>query len=147
MSSDNLTITLAGPPMGKERVRFQRATGRTYTPERTLTYEARVAHAGQIAMQGRPLLDGPLAVIVEAYFPVPESKPKKWKQDALAGVIRPTKKPDFDNVGKICADALNLIVWTDDAQIVDGRVLKWYSATPRTVVTVQPLKQPEGVFA
>lgn len=33
--ADSLTITLAGPPMGKERVRVTK-TGRAYTPERTL---------------------------------------------------------------------------------------------------------------
>lgn len=143
--ADSLTITLAGPPMGKERVRVTK-TGRAYTPERTLNFEARLAHAAQVAMAGRPLYDGPLSVVVEAYMPIAVSKPKKFQEAALAGGERPTKKPDWDNVGKML-DALNLIVWADDAQIVDGRVIKWYSALPRLVVTVQPLKQPEGVFA
>ncbi len=145
--ADSLTITLAGPPMGKERVRFQRATGRTYTPERTLNFEARLAHAAQQVMGNRPLLEGPLTLIVEAYMPIPASKPRKWRESALTGIERPTKKPDFDNIGKICSDALNLIVYGDDAQIVDGRVIKWFSAAPRTVVTVAPLKQTEGVFS
>lgn len=131
--------------MGKERVRVTR-TGRAYTPERTLNFEARMAHAAQLVMEGRPLFEGPLSVIVEAHMPVAESKPRKFKSACLAGQIRPTKKPDWDNIGKLL-DALNLIVWQDDAQIVDGRVIKWYSATPRTVVTVTPLKPMEGVFA
>lgn len=132
--------------MGKERVRVRRATGHVYTPERTINYEARLAHAAQQAMGDRPLFQGPLIVVVEAFMPVAESKPKKFKTAALNGQIRPTKKPDWDNVGKLL-DALNLIVWADDAQIVDGRVVKWYSAAPRVVVTVESVKQEEGVFA
>lgn len=146
--ADSLTITLAGPPMGKERVRVRRATGHLYTPERTLSYEARVAQAGQLAMGDRPLYDGPMSVVIEVYYPVAKSKPKNWLMRALAGIFRPVKKPDWDNVGKICSDALNMIVWVDDAQIVDGRVIKWYSANPRTVISIAPVTQPEeGVFA
>lgn len=133
-----IRIELAGPPMGKERVRFSRATGRTYTPERTLNYEARLAHAAQQAMVGRPLLDGPLDVLVEIYMAVPESKPKRWKADALAGKTRPTKKPDADNFAKVL-DALNMIVWADDSQIVELRVRKFYSERPRFVTSVSVL--------
>ena len=145
MTLDNIRIELAGAPMGKERVRVTK-TGHAYTPERTVNFEARLAHAAQAVMDGRPLLDGPLSVIVQAFMPVAASKPKKFQEAALLGSIRPTKKPDWDNFGKML-DALNLIVWADDAQIVDGRVLKWYSARPRLVVTVQKINQPEGVFA
>ncbi|MBZ9706116.1 RusA family crossover junction endodeoxyribonuclease [Mesorhizobium sp. ESP7-2] len=143
--TDSIIVELAGAPMAKERVRVTK-TGHAYTPERTVNYEARLAHAAQIVMNGRPLLDGPLEVLVETYMPVPESKPKKWKDAALSGQIRPTKKPDWDNFGKIL-DSMNLIVWADDAQIVDGRVVKWYSARPRMVVVVRPVKQNEGAFS
>lgn len=138
-----IEIVLSGPPMAKERVRVTR-TGHAYTPERTLNYEARLAHAAQVVMGDRPLFDGALRVIVEAKMPIPESKPKRWKDAALAGQVRPTKKPDWDNFGKIL-DALNLIVWTDDAQIVEGVVQKWYSARPELRVYVEQVGA-EGAF-
>lgn len=121
--------------------------GHAYTPERTVNYESRLALAAQQAMAGRALLDGPLEVHVSAFMPVAESKPKKWRAAALAGEIRPTKKPDWDNFGKIL-DALNLVVWVDDSQIVDGRVQKFYSDQPRMEIIVRPLQpQPtSGVF-
>jgi Holliday junction resolvase RusA-like endonuclease len=146
MTTDIITIVLAGAPMGKERVRMTRQ-GHAYTPERTVNYESRLALAAQQAMAGRALLDGPLEVFVEAHMPVAESKPKKWKAAALAGDIRPTKKPDWDNFGKIL-DALNLVVWVDDSQIVEGRVQKFYSDQPRMEIRVRPLQpQPtSGVF-
>lgn len=140
-----ITFTLPGAPLGKERVRLHRATGRLYTPERTLNYEARIAAAGQLAMNGRPLLDGPLVLDVCAYVAIPQSKPKRWKAAALAGTIRPTGKPDGDNLLKGVSDGLNLVIWTDDSQIVDARIRKWYSDAPRVVVTVAPeITEPTG---
>lgn len=135
-----LKIVLAGPPMGKERVRFVKATGRTFTPERTVNYESRLALAGQQAMGGRPLYEGPLAVVVTAFMPIAASWPKKRIAAALAGTERPTKKPDWDNFGKIL-DGLNMIVWGDDAQIVDGSIKKFYSDQPRLEVEIRPLDQ------
>jgi Holliday junction resolvase RusA-like endonuclease len=143
--SDSVTIVLAGPPMGKERVRMTRA-GHAYTPERTVNYESRLALAAQQTMNGRALFDGPLEVEIVAFMTIPESKSKKWKADALSGVLRPTKKPDYDNFAKIC-DALNLVVWIDDAQVVDGRIRKFYSAAPRMEITVRSLQPQEGIFA
>lgn len=136
-------IALAGPPMAKQRVRITRS-GHAYTPERTVNYEARLAYAAQEAMKGRPLLEGPLRVDVEVRMPIPKSKPKKFKAAALAGAVRPTKKPDADNFAKML-DALNLIVWADDAQIVDLRVSKFFSDAPAFIARVTPLIK-EGAF-
>jgi len=131
-----IEIVLAGAPMGKERVK-RGAAGNAYTPERTVRFESRLAFEAQHVMNGRPLLEGPLEIEVVALMPVPESKPAKWKAAALLGVERPTKKPDWDNVAKIL-DALNMIVWRDDAQIVGGTVEKHYSAKPMTLIRVSP---------
>ena len=140
-----IEIVLAGAVRGKQRVK-RAAIGHSYTPDRTVRFEDRLALAAQTAMAGRPPFEGPLKMYVEMYFPVPESKPARWKSAALAGQIRPTVKPDWDNGGKM-TDALNLIVWVDDKQIVDGRVVKYYSKNPRTVVRVEPISDLGGVFA
>lgn len=135
MTDDTIVIVLAGAPMGKERVRMTRQ-GHAYTPERTVNYESRLALAAQQVMAGRALLDGPLRVDVTAYVPIAESKPKKWKAEALAGRIRPVKKPDSDNILKVIADGLNLVVWVDDSQIVEARVRKFYGDSPRVEVVI-----------
>lgn len=129
--------------MGKERVRFSKATGRTYTPQRTVNYESRLALAAQQVMGDRPLLEGPLSVDLKVYMAVAVSRPKKWRAAALAGEERPTKKPDLDNFAKIL-DALNLIVWVDDSQIVEMTISKHYSDAPRMEVLVRPLNAPTG---
>jgi len=140
-----IEFTLAGAPVGKGRPRFVKATGRAFTPERTVRFEDRLSLAAQAAMNGRPLMEGPLQVIVEARMPVPVSKPKKWQTAALAGQIRPVVKPDADNFAKML-DACNLIVWTDDSQVVDLRVLKFYSASPELRVRVSEINEDEGLF-
>lgn len=143
-----IEIVLAGAPMGKERVRFVKATGRTFTPERTVNYEGRLALAGQAAMAGRPLLTGPLAIVVDAYMPIPVSKPKWWRLDALLAKIWPTSKPDVDNICKAACDALNLVVWVDDSQIVRATLTKQYSDRPRLELKAWPINDTgnEGVF-
>lgn len=140
-----IEIVLAGPPRGKQRVKRAGIDGHAYTPEKTVSFEGRLAYAAQLVMGDRPPLEGALVLDMEMHFPVPEGKPKKFREAALRGQIRPVMKPDWDNVAKM-TDALNLIVWVDDKQIVDGRARKFYSDRPRTVVRVFTIEEAEGVF-
>lgn len=133
-----IEIYLAGVPVGKGRPRFVKSTGRAFTPEKTVRFEDRLSIVAQEAMAGRAPLTGPLEVQIEIRMPVPLSKPKRWREAALAGLIHPTKKPDWDNFAKT-VDALNMIVWVDDAQIVDGRVRKIYHEAPAFVAWVREL--------
>jgi hypothetical protein len=57
---------------------------------------------------------------------------------AIGQEHRPTTKPDADNVAKLL-DALNKIVWADDAQIVALHVFKHYSDRPRIEIAITPL--------
>jgi len=70
--------------------------------------------------------DAMLDVKIDAYYEVPKSASKKKRQEMLSNIIRPTKKPDFDNIGKIICDSLNLIAYHDDSAIVEARVGKFY---------------------
>lgn len=44
---------------------------------------------------------------------------------ARQGIFTPRKKPDADNIAK-CLDALNGVIWHDDAQVVECIVRKRY---------------------
>lgn len=133
-----ITIRLDGDPVAKGRPRFVRATGRAFTPGRTLRYEDRLGWAAQMEMAGRPLLEGALTVVMTVFVGVPKSKPKKWQIAALEGSIRPTTKPDADNLAKTL-DSFNKIVWVDDAQIAELLVKKFYSDRPRVEISVDNL--------
>ncbi len=74
---------------------------------------------------------------VIAYLPIPKSTSKVKRAKMLTGEIRPTVKPDFDNIGKLIADALNKVAYDDDKCIVDAQVRKFYSDHPRTVVILR----------
>ena len=50
---------------------------------------------------------------------------------------RAPKKPDWDNIGKIVCDSLNLVSYHDDSAVVDAQVRKFYSETPRVDVMIK----------
>lgn len=132
-----ILVELPGAPQGKGRPRFARR-GKfisTYTPEKTRTYESMLQGAAIVAMKGQPPLEGPLRCEVEAVFPVPQSWSKKKKSDALIGLVRPTGKPDWDNLAKVL-DAFNAVVWRDDTQVVRGLIEKLYGEVPKLRVMV-----------
>jgi Holliday junction resolvase RusA-like endonuclease len=142
-----VTFALAGQPRGKGRPRVsvrrtenpaQPAFARVYTPAKTRHYEAALAFQAQAAMVGKRLLEGQLRVLMTAVFSVPASWSKRKRGSALSGALRPTKKPDADNILK-CCDALNGVVFKDDSQIVDARVTKWYGPAPELEVTVEEI--------
>lgn len=141
MTAPDLAIYLPGPPRGKGRPRVRIASkgGRTFpiihTDAKTRNYEGMLRQEANVAMRGAPLLDGPLRVAVHALFPVPASWSRKKRADALSGLVRPTGKPDCDNLGKEI-DALNGIVWNDDSQVVDMRITKSYSEKPSLMISV-----------
>ncbi len=139
-----IEIRLDGDPVakGRHRHRLNRTTGQIFThPDpKTARFEDRLAWAAQVTMAGRPLLTGPLVVIVDAYRAIPASWSGKRKFDAFNGRTRPTTKPDADNFLKICCDALNRVVWIDDSQIVDARVRKFYSERPRYEIRILKLE-------
>jgi len=130
-------LILDGEPIGKGRPRFSRQTGHTYTPEKTARFEERLAWSAQSVMNRAPLFDGALDMCIHAYFSVPVSKPAKWKLDAVKGKIRPTKKPDIDNIVKGVADSLNKVVYVDDTQIVCLTAFKLYSDRPRIEIYIK----------
>jgi Holliday junction resolvase RusA-like endonuclease len=81
-----------------------------------------------------------VGIYIKACFSIPKSTSKKKHKLMLENIIRPTKKPDADNIAKIVCDALNGIAFLDDKQIVDARITKWYSDTPRIEIIIQEIE-------
>lgn len=131
-----VVVEMPGEPVAKGRPRFGR--GRVYTPRKTSVYEDQLKWVARLAMRGREMFTGPVKVDMLALFEIPKSWPARKKTDALNGLVRPTGKPDIDNLLKTAADALNGIVWADDAQIVIASISKRYSdkASLRMMVEV-----------
>jgi Holliday junction resolvase RusA-like endonuclease len=131
-------VCIYGEPQGKGRPRFSTVCGhvKTRTPDQTVFYENLVKTEYRNQSGVRFPDDAMLDVRVMAYYTIPKSISKKKRQAMLDHKVRPTKKPDFDNIGKVICDSLNGIAYRDDAQIVDAQVRKFYSDTPRVVVII-----------
>jgi Holliday junction resolvase RusA-like endonuclease len=131
-----IKFTIPGKPMGKQRARTLK-TGRSYTPEQTVNYETLVKQLFITSGYGEGQLNGALEAEIRAYFPIPQSASKKKKEEMLSGKIRPTTKPDWDNIGKIICDSLNELAYHDDSYITDAIVIKRYSSFPRVEVIIK----------
>jgi len=128
MTEPIVTIIVPGNPVPKGRPRFV-LTGHVYSPERTRTYERELAILGSLEMGRTSPFEGPIKIDVEAAFEVPKSWSAKKTSAALTGVIHNISRLDIDNILKIVGDGLNQIVWKDDKQIVEARVIKKYGST------------------
>lgn len=150
-----LTFNVPGEPQGKARPRFSRAGKgvKTYTPTATKKYEELVRYCAVSARQKEKVkpISADMSISIKAYFKIPTSYFKKRRHNCLAGLERPSKKPDSDNIAKIVLDGLNPKMkrskvlhkmvclqqglYLDDKQVVSLKVEKWYAEEPRVVVT------------
>ena len=125
-----------GKITGKGRPRVNSYTGIVYTPTKTKNYEYLVK---QIFINKYPNftpIEGRVAMTIIAYFEIPKSTSKKKTAEMICDEISPTKKPDWDNIGKIVSDALNKFAYKDDSQITDVRIFKKYSTIPKVIVKI-----------
>jgi Holliday junction resolvase RusA-like endonuclease len=110
-----------------------------HTPEKTASYESRVALAAQQAMGMRTPFGGAMHLVAEIALAIPASWSRRRQAMAEAGLICATNKPDADNVLKAIKDGLNGIVWVDDSQVVEVRVSKKYGTSPGVYVEAMEL--------
>lgn len=113
-----------------------------YSDKDTEAHEKAIAQYAGLMMRNRPPSEKPLAVLVHAFREIPASWSAAEKARALAGHIVPTSRPDGDNYLKLAQDALNGIVFKDDSQIVDARVIKRYSDRPALRVEIREMVEP-----
>lgn len=133
-------IEIPGKPLGKQRPKFGK--GFTYTPKKTVDYENYVKFIFQ-QKYGQPNLTGQIKADIIVYFDVPQSASKTKKTEMLLNMIRPTKKPDCDNIAKIILDSLNGIAYADDKQIISLSVEKYYSDTPKVCLILKEVTENE----
>ena len=120
-----------------EAIAFARSGGSgsvRFTPKRQRDFMALVKLAAHKAMDGEPPLDGPIELQIRATYRVPAS----WSKKRAATARWRTARPDADNIAKIIADAINEIVYGDDAQVVNLTVQKVYG--PIAGVTVSAMR-------
>ena len=119
---------IPGKIQAKQRPRFSRS-GVVYTPKETRIYEnfVRACYFDYASQYKWEPYDGQIRAEVEVFIQVPKSDSKAKKQAKLAGEIRPTIKPDCDNLAKSILDSLNGLAYQDDRQIIELSVKKFYA--------------------
>lgn len=146
--SKSVSFTVYGEPKGKGRPRvsirkFKNAKGeeqsysKAYTPQDTVNYETLVRTEYRMQCEEYMFPDKQmLDMRIQAFYPIPKSASKRMRERMINHEVRPTKKPDSDNIIKIIADSLNNIAYHDDSQIVDVMFRKFYAEKPRVTVTI-----------
>jgi len=133
-----IRFTVYGAPVPKARARTVRLPNggvKSYTPKSTRTWEELVRYQ---ALEHRPprLLDDALELRAVFYLLRPKGAPKRRRW--------PSVRPDLDNLEKAVLDALQGIIFTDDARIVRKVVEKRYGDPPRVEVSVGPAVDEEA---
>jgi len=141
-SSMQIFFTVPGAPVPKARPRGRIAKNRygyqivsMYTPKTTATFENKVGYYFSMKYTFDPI-DEPVRVCVAAYFPIPQSWPKKKKEHAQYHTVPVVTKPDCDNIIKSILDGLNGIAFVDDKQVFALSISKYYSINPRTEISI-----------
>lgn len=134
---------IPGKVQAKQRPRLNLKNGRVYTPQPTINYESYVkwCYSDYAKQKGwEKTLENAISAEIEVFMPIPKSDTKKKKEAKLSGKIRPTVKPDNDNIAKSVLDALNGLAYGDDKQIVELKVRKYYGAEPYVRVKLTELE-------
>jgi Holliday junction resolvase RusA-like endonuclease len=136
------TLVIDGAAAGKARHRFNRQTGRAFTPRQTVVAENRVVHAWQQA--GCPRFgDGPLRASIVVITSRPKTHYTSRGELSSAGrrAPHPTRKPDLDNIAKLLLDGLNKLAYNDDCQIVELSVVRRWARIGEVDVTLLTIAQ------
>lgn len=137
-----IEFQVTGKPQGKARPRFSYKTHVAYTPKSTKDYEQQIAEAYTQAGGKCLPADVYVGISIEAFFQVPQSWTKSKKIAVTMGTIKPTVKPDVDNIIKIVLDGLNGTAYADDKQVIHVSASKKYTqGTPMVMVYVWEVKE------
>ena len=132
-----MKFVIPGNPKGKARPIITKS-GHAFTPKATVSYENWVKQCYMLS-GNKERLEGQIGAHIEAFFAIPKSTSLKRHAEMLSGRIRPTKKPDIDNIVKSILDSLNEMAYKDDSQVVQLVVNKYYSDDPRVEVEIMEI--------
>ncbi|MFJ8513397.1 RusA family crossover junction endodeoxyribonuclease [Lysinibacillus xylanilyticus] len=133
-----LKIEIPGDVQAQQRPKFSRYGNNVSVrdPKESKDYKSFVR---LVAAQVAPdeLITEEIRLCIDVYRKIPKSFSKKKHQQAVDGVLKPTTKPDIDNLVKGIKDGLSKVLWHDDSQVTELVARKLYSDNPRAEVTIE----------
>lgn len=138
MPQINMIIDI--PPRGKMRPRVSVVRGRPfmYVHKTQRNYEQSLQNAMAPFLPREPIL-GPVSLMVKAFIPTPKNFSLASELEAKNGHIRPTGKPDIDNLIKNIMDCMvRAGCLRDDNQVVEllHGTGKFYGDPPRWEIKI-----------
>lgn len=137
-----MKFIVEGKPQGKARARtfYNSRAGKmqSITPEQTKSYEELIRWKYKAAGGGY-YANTPLQVDIQAFYPIPKAFSKAKTNAALNGNLRPSTKPDCDNIIKVVLDALNGVAYYDDKQVICVSCNKYYGGTGYIKVSIKEI--------
>lgn len=126
-----IAFTVPGKPQPWRRAR---TNGKAFFKDaKTKANQSAWAWAAKAA--GAQPTTAPVSVVIVARFSIAKAVTKPQRAAMLAGQIRPTARPDADNIVKNL-DGLNGVAFADDAQVVSLTVTKVFADQPGVDVTI-----------
>jgi len=158
-TAKRLEFTIYGQPVGKTNMKpiINKRTGhiQSIQTEKNSNYMARVQAALMEQLEKQPDLDMShngygYDVVIIAQYQIQKQHYHFYKktqkteldrtgQDKLDGIVRPTIKPDCDNISKIICDAITHLgsVWKDDSEVSTLLVQKKYGEVAKVTVIIE----------
>lgn len=122
----------------RQRHSFIHGIARNYIPKNhpVTAYKKAIQLQAMATRIDDKLIDCPIELHLSFVFPRPQNM--IWKTKEMVSVPK-TSKPDFDNLAKSVCDALNGVLWKDDAlickAIIDKRIASG-TDVPHVFITV-----------
>lgn len=129
----NIFLKIKGDPVAKKRPRFCVRAGfaRAYDIQGVHYYIFQSQVKEQYCHEP---INIPISIKLKYFMPMPKSWSKKRKLEKESQVH--DTKSDLDNLIKFSLDAMNGLVYRDDALIYEIYAIKIYSSEPRTEIEI-----------
>lgn len=131
----SVIVEIPGEPTAWARARS--AGKMRFTPQKQAVAMDVIRFEAMRQFKGRPPITGPIRLTADFIYQWPRSWSAKKRQEP--GAQYKTSRPDIDNCMKLLSDALNEILWADDALIVEAIIRKRYGTIPSTKIVVDDL--------
>lgn len=128
MRAEIIALSVPGEPQGKQRPKWSKVG--TYSPKKTVNYETYIKELFAVAYPDFEPVESALEMELTAGLLIPPSQSNRKKRLMEEREIRPTKRPDGDNVLKVVMDALEGLAYKNDSQIVTALIEKYYTKKP-----------------
>lgn len=135
-----MKLTIFGIPVPKNSQKMTRSGIVYQTPKvKQEAQNIRAQVLGQIP-ESHNLIESPIKAQVQFVFPLPKSMTKlELRARAAQENWYKGKKPDLDNLLKNLWDAMEGVVFLNDAQIVEIQAKKIYGKIPRIEVLLEEI--------